>query len=167
MPSYYVAKTPNGEFVGQFKFEEIPALVKSGRIRREDFATEAAGSYEEMVKSGTAKWTTVAALLVGIIPVPVSGNAESSDPRSQPLGGLQLVGGTIGVVCVFFITFAFTLFALFMNPATGIIVWVALLAAAIWLTVNGRSDLAIGIFLGLGALLLLIGKCYGLFLIGQ
>ncbi len=45
MPYYFVAKTPNGRFAGQYAVEGFPGLVKSGRIRAGDFTTVAAGTY--------------------------------------------------------------------------------------------------------------------------
>jgi hypothetical protein len=63
MPYYFVAKTPNGQFVGQFPLEEILVLVKRGEITPDDVVTESLGTYAELVRDGNASWITVAALL--------------------------------------------------------------------------------------------------------
>ena len=57
---YFVAKTPNGELVGQLSLEEIAQRLRDGKLLGNYVATKSLGpSYTQLTKSGTANWTTV------------------------------------------------------------------------------------------------------------
>ena len=91
---------PNGEFVGQFALEDFPALVRSGRIKPEDFTTIAVGTYEEFLQSGGAKWTTVANLIGDARPVgEPSRPARSARPPDFRKISLAVLGiAAVGLV---------------------------------------------------------------------
>lgn len=74
MPSYFVAKTPNGKFVGQYELGQFHALVRSGEISLDDTVIESIGTYAEVVRHGNAMWMTVLALL-----------AQHPDLKNHPL----------------------------------------------------------------------------------
>ena len=61
---YFVAKTANGELVGQLGLEEIAQRLRDGNLSGNYVATKSLGpSYTQLTKSATANWTTVADLI--------------------------------------------------------------------------------------------------------
>jgi hypothetical protein len=64
MRNYYVAKTPNGRFIGAYTIEQIVEQLQAGEIPGDYVATECTGrSYNQLVKIGGAKWVPISQLL--------------------------------------------------------------------------------------------------------
>jgi hypothetical protein len=61
---YFVAKSPAGDYVGQLTLEDINQRLSAGELSGSYVAARSSGgNYNELIKSGTATWMTVAELV--------------------------------------------------------------------------------------------------------
>jgi hypothetical protein len=93
MDYYFIAKTKDGGFIGQYAFGDIAALISQGVIRGDYVATKSIGpSYNELMKSGNISWITVADL----IPNPP---IQSDESREISLDPKQKTSKVPAVIC--------------------------------------------------------------------
>jgi hypothetical protein len=156
MPYYFVAKTPNGKFVGQFEVETIRILVARGKISPEDVATESIGTYAEVAEHGKVKWATVSSLLAGQPSVVMNETAPTLPQESSTAIGLRaILGFQAYVVC--------GAMGLVVTPnfGPGIFPLLLLVICSSYLaTARKFRGFALGVFIGVGLTLLGIGVCF-------
>jgi hypothetical protein len=76
---YFVAKSPDGDYIGQLTLEDIDQRLSTRKLSSGYVATRSlGGNYDELMKSGTAIWVTLAELVAnpampGSAVVPASG----------------------------------------------------------------------------------------------
>ena len=82
MDYYFIAKTENGEFVGQFKLNDIVRQFRAGDLPGDYVAAKATGlSYRDAMKSRTPlTWTNISVLCADI---PVLSEGESTVPSGD------------------------------------------------------------------------------------
>jgi hypothetical protein len=111
MRDYFVAKTPNGKFIGAYTIEQIAARVQAGEIQEDYVVTESNGpSYNQLLKMGSATWVTISQLLSSApaacpTTTPVTAVlTEFVERRSgwatflRVVGGINILVGLIGFV---------------------------------------------------------------------
>jgi len=112
MAYYFVAKTPNGEFIGSYTIEQIAFKVQAGGIKEDYVATSGNEfSYTQLAKMGTATWVPIAELLQSApaaataLTATTSGNkglVENIERRSdwgtflRVVGVINLLGSVVG-----------------------------------------------------------------------
>lgn len=94
MESYFVSKTKEKGFIGQLTLEEITIRFRSGEILGEYVATKSIGpSYQQLIKSGTVTWISVADLIANTPTqtVPISG-AKVESTQDEGMSGGEWLG---------------------------------------------------------------------------
>jgi len=77
MKRYFVAKSPNGKFVGSFTFQEIVAQRRAGEIRDDYVVTESTGpTFAELSKQPDVQWEPVSTFIT---------RSPSEEPTVSPV----------------------------------------------------------------------------------
>jgi hypothetical protein len=103
MKRYFVAKTPNGKFVGTYTIQEI-AAQRTREIQDGYVATESTGpSYVQLVKMGDASWVTIPQLLADPSLAATKTTAPQETTSSAPVksgNSWPIFGGIVAVLLV-------------------------------------------------------------------